>query len=88
MKNAAIIGLGHYLPDRVVTNNDLEKLMETSDEWIQERTGIVTRRWMTENDTIGSMSHAAAQMALENAGLQAADIDCIIFATLISDHVF
>ena len=88
MKNAAIIGLGHYLPDRVVTNNDLEKLMETSDEWIQERTGIVTRRWMTENDTIGSMSHAAAQMALENASLQAADIDCIIFATLISDHVF
>ena len=90
MFNTVISGLGHYLPDNVVTNHDLEKLMDTSDEWIQERTGIKERRWIPEGseDTTAIMGVKAAREAIENAGLQPSDIDFIIFATLSPDYYF
>ncbi|MEJ8755438.1 beta-ketoacyl-ACP synthase III [Pontibacter sp. H259] len=89
MRNSKIAGVGHYVPERIVTNKDLEKIMETSDEWIRERTGIVERRYFTEGtDTTANMGANAARMALKNAGLEASDLDMIIFATLSPDYVF
>ncbi|HEY4651024.1 MAG TPA: beta-ketoacyl-ACP synthase III, partial [Pontibacter sp.] len=89
MRNSKIAGVGHYVPERVVTNKDLEQVMETSDEWIRERTGIVERRYFTEGtDTTANMGANAARMALKNAGLEATDLDMIIFATLSPDYVF
>ncbi len=89
MKRAAILGVGHYVPSRVVTNDDLAKLFDTSDEWIRQRTGIQERRYI-EHDGIGSSDLAvpAVQAACENAGVDVKDIDAIIFATLSPDHVF
>jgi 3-oxoacyl-[acyl-carrier-protein] synthase-3 len=90
MFNAYIKGVGHFLPDRVVTNKDLEALMDTSDEWIQERTGIRERRWVEKGDgnSTSSMGVKAARKAIENAGLQPSDIDFLIFATLSPDYYF
>ena len=69
MYNSKIIGLGKYVPDNVVTNDDLSKFMDTSDEWIQERTGIQERRWIPEgsDDTSSVMGAKAAKMAIERA---------------------
>lgn len=88
MRNSKIAGVGHYVPERVVTNQDLEKMMDTSDEWIVERTGIHTRHWITENDTLSGMAHKASNKALERAGKNAEDIDFIVFAALDGDHQF
>lgn len=90
MYNSKIIGLGHYVPDNVVTNADLSKLMDTSDEWIQERTGIKERRWAKEGsgDTTATMGFKAAKVAIERAGINKDDIDFIIFATLSPDMYF
>jgi 3-oxoacyl-[acyl-carrier-protein] synthase-3 len=89
MANAILSGLGFYVPDNVVTNTDLTKQMETSNEWIVERTGIEERRWInSDEDTTASMGVAAGRMAIENAGLQPSDIDFIIFATLSPDYYF
>ena len=90
MYNSKIIGLGHYVPDNVVTNDDLSKFMETSDEWIQERTGIQERRWVKPNseDTTASMGVKAARIAIERAGISKDDIDFIVFATLSPDMYF
>ena len=89
MRRSRITGTGHYLPERVVTNADLEKLMDTSDEWIRERTGIKERRYFTEGtDSTSNMGTKAAQMALSNAGLQPEDIGLIVFATLSPDYTF
>ncbi len=89
MRNARIAGTGRYLPDKVVTNHDLAKIMDTSDEWIRERTGIQERRFFAQGkDTTANMGTRAARMALENAGLQPKDIDFIIFATLSPDYNF
>ncbi|OPX34822.1 3-oxoacyl-ACP synthase [candidate division KSB1 bacterium 4484_188] len=88
MKRARIAGVGHYVPERVVTNFDLEKLMDTSDEWIRERTGIVERRWVEEGETVSGLGQKAATMALERAGIDVSDIECIVFATMASDHEF
>lgn len=90
MYNSRIIGLGKYLPDNIVTNDDLAKIMETSDEWIQERTGIKERRHIAKGsgDAVSTMGHKAALIALERAGLQATDIDMILFATLSPDYYF
>src|SRR6516162_6860293 len=84
-----ILGIGHYVPSKVVTNDDLAKLMKTTDEWIQQRTGIKERRFI-EHSGIGASDLAvpASKMALEHAGLEAKDIDAIIFATLSPDHNF
>ena len=86
---STILGVGHYVPTRVVTNHDLAKLMNTSDEWIVQRTGIRERRYI-EHTGIGASDLAmpAAAMALEHAGLQAKDIDAIVFATLSPDFNF
>ncbi|SFF97393.1 3-oxoacyl-ACP synthase III family protein [Pontibacter chinhatensis] len=89
MRNSRIAGVGHYVPENVVTNKDLEKLMDTSDEWIRERTGILERRYFQEGkDTTANMGAAAARKALEMADLQPGDIDMIVFATLSPDYVF
>ncbi|MBG8554627.1 3-oxoacyl-ACP synthase III family protein [Hymenobacter guriensis] len=84
-----IAGVGHYVPDRVVPNADLEQLMETTDAWIQERTGIRERRWFEEGkDTTANMGANAARKALEMAGLQPDDVQLIVFATLSPDYLF
>ncbi len=88
MKSAQIVGVGHDLPGRVVDNHELEKYMDTSDEWIRERTGIVSRHWIQEGDSIRGMAYRATQMALERAGMKERDIEMIVFASVISDHVF
>lgn len=89
MRNSKIAGVGHYVPENVVTNKDLEKIMDTSDEWIRERTGIVERRYFQEGvDTTANMGAEAARRAFKNAGIEAKDVDMIIFATLSPDYVF
>ena len=90
MYNSKIIGLGKYLPENVVTNDDLTQWMETTDEWIQERTGIKQRRWIDPKteDTTSVMGAKAAKIAIERAGLTKGDIEFIIFATLSPDMYF
>lgn len=83
-----ILGLGSYVPPRVVTNYDLEKLMETSHDWIVERTGIEERRWVDDGEGGAEMAHKAAVQALAEAGLEARQIDLIVYATLSPDHTF
>jgi 3-oxoacyl-[acyl-carrier-protein] synthase-3 len=90
MYTSKISGIGHYVPDNVVTNKDLEEFMETNDEWIQERTGIKERRWIDpkSDDMPSTMGTKAAKIAIKNAGLTAEDIDFIVFATLSPDYYF
>lgn len=90
MYNSKIIGLGYYVPENVVTNDDLSKIMETNDEWIQERTGIKERRHVIkgDGDTTTIMGVKAAKIAIERAGIDKNDIDFIVFATLSPDYYF
>mgnify|MGYP005642593893 FL=1 len=90
MFNSKIIGLGYYLPENVVTNNDLSKIIDTNDEWIQERTGIKERRWIDPktDDTTSTMAVKASKIAIERSGLKKEEIDFIIFATLSPDMYF
>jgi len=90
MYNSKITGLGFYVPDNIVTNEELSKLMDTNDEWIQERTGIKQRRWIKEgsDETSATMGAKAAEIAIERAGLTKDDIDFIVFATLSPDFYF
>jgi 3-oxoacyl-[acyl-carrier-protein] synthase-3 len=90
MYNSKIIGLGKYLPDNIVTNDDLSKMMDTNDAWIQERTGIQERRWIKKGteDTSAVMGAKAARIAIERSGLSKDDIDFIVFATLSPDYYF
>jgi 3-oxoacyl-[acyl-carrier-protein] synthase-3 len=84
-----IFGLGFYVPENVVTNDDLSKMMDTTDEWIIERTGIKERRFFTEGkDTVSLMGVRAAEIALKRAGKSAVDVDMIVFATLSPDYYF
>ncbi len=83
-----IVSTGMYVPSRVVTNKDLEKIMDTTDEWIQQRSGIKERRWVTDTDTTLNMGVTAARQALDRAKLKADDIDLIIFGGLVTDYVF
>jgi 3-oxoacyl-[acyl-carrier-protein] synthase III len=86
---AIIAGIGHYVPKNVYTNFDMMKMMETSDEWIQERTGIVERRFAdVKGETTATMGVEAAKIAIERAGITPQDIDFIIFATLSPDYYF
>ncbi len=80
-----ILGTGAYAPERVLTNHDLEKLVDTSDEWITERTGIKQRHIAREDETASDMAVAAAKRALEMAGITAADLDMIIVGTISGD---
>src|SRR5262245_4421936 len=84
---AAITGWGHYLPDRVLTNQDLERMVATSDEWIRTRTGIQERRIAGPAETTSAMCARAARVALERAGLFAQDLDLIICATTTPDYL-
>jgi 3-oxoacyl-[acyl-carrier-protein] synthase-3 len=86
--NARILGLGRYLPDNVVTNEALTRVMETSDEWIQQRTGIRERRFVKEDAGPADLAIHAATEALRNAGVAAADLDLIILGTLSPDVDF
>jgi len=90
MYNAKITGLGFYVPDNIVTNDDLAKMMDTDDAWIQERTGIKQRHWIKEgsDETSATMGAKAAKIAIERAGLSKDDIDFIVFATLSPDFYF
>jgi len=88
MPNTAILGMGQYLPERVVTNDDLAKLIDTSDEWIQQRTGIKERRYVEDGTGPADLAVPAAKQAVEAAGLELSDIDFIIFATLNPDYFF
>ncbi len=90
MYNSKITGLGYYVPDNVVTNDDLSKIMDTDDAWIQERTGIKERRHVVkgDGDTTTTMGVKAAKIAIERAGISKDDIDFIVFATLSPDYYF
>jgi 3-oxoacyl-[acyl-carrier-protein] synthase III len=89
MIRSKIAGIGRYVPEQVVTNHDLTQVMETSDEWIQERTGIQERRYARKHEeTTTTMGTRAAEIAIERAGIQKEDIDFIIFATLSPDYYF
>jgi len=89
MYHSKISGLGFYVPENVVTNDDLSKIMETNDEWIQERTGIKERRHIAKGeDTTTSMGVKAAKIAVERSGLELQDIDFIVFATISPDYYF
>ena len=91
MAQTAILGMGHYVPEKVVTNDDLSKLMETSDEWIQQRTGIKQRHYVDfEKEPMGAsdLGAKAAAAALEEAGVSKDDVDLIIYATLSPDKFF
>jgi|TARA_R110002096_G_scaffold47929_2_gene127684 3-oxoacyl-[acyl-carrier-protein] synthase-3 len=87
MLKSIVTGAGHYLPERVVTNDDLSEMMNTNDKWIVERTGIHERRWFTPGvDTVTSMAKNASIMAIKNAGIENKAIDFIIFATITPDY--
>jgi len=86
--NARILGLGHFLPDHVVTNADLARVMDTSDEWIQQRTGIRQRRHITADAGPADLALPAAREALRAAGIAAADLDLIVLGTLSPDVDF
>jgi 3-oxoacyl-[acyl-carrier-protein] synthase-3 len=89
MLRSKIAGIGMYVPQHVVTNNDLLKYMDTSDEWIQERTGIKERRYAHRTEeTTTTMGVEAAKIAIERAGITPQDIDFIIFATICPDYYF
>ena len=89
MIRTKIAGIGMYVPENVVTNNDLLKYMDTSDEWIQERTGIKERRYADRTgETTTTMGVEAAKIAIERAGLTNSDIDFIVFATICPDYYF
>ncbi len=88
MRHTEIIATGFYVPERVVTNDELASLMDTSDEWIRTRTGIRERRWVRDGQRTSDLALEASRMALTRAGLAATDLDAIIFATVSPDYFF
>jgi 3-oxoacyl-[acyl-carrier-protein] synthase-3 len=88
MTYARITGTGGYLPENVMTNNDLEKIVDTSDQWIRERTGIEQRHIAVEGETTVDLAEAASRLAIEAAGIKAQDIDLIVLATSTPDKIF
>jgi len=83
-----IAGVGHYAPPRVVTNEDFERWLDTSDEWITTRTGMKRRHWASQDEATSDLALRAASMALERAGLRPSDVDCFIVATVTPDYYF
>ena len=83
-----IVGTGSYAPDKVVSNFDMEKIVDTTDQWIRERTGIERRHFLEEGKTNSDQAAIAAQRALDDAGMKAKDIDCILLATITPDSFF
>ncbi len=88
MIRSQVVSTGFYVPERVVTNHDLAQWMDTSDEWIRQRSGIVERRWVAEGESASDLAKEATSQALERAGLAPGDLDCLIVATLSPDHYF
>jgi len=88
MTNTKILGVGHYVPPRVLTNHDLEKMMDTSDEWIRQRTGIEERHIVEPGVGPADLAVEASREAMDEAGLKPADIDLIVFATLTPEYYF
>ena len=88
MIRSKIISTGSYLPEKILTNFDLEKIVDTSDEWITERTGIKERRIASENQAASDLAYEASRLALEKASLKAEDIDLLIAATVTGDMPF
>lgn len=88
MTFARIAGTGSYLPENIVTNQDLEKMVDTTDQWIRERTGIERRHIAVEGQTTVDLAEPAARRAIEAAGIEPGDIDLIIFATSTPDKIF
>ena len=85
---ARITGVGHYVPERIMRNEDFEKLFETSDEWIVSRTGMRERRYAAPEQAASDLATSAAREALAHAGLAATDIDCYLVATVTPDYQF
>jgi 3-oxoacyl-[acyl-carrier-protein] synthase III len=88
MPRAAIVAIGTCVPERVITNRDLESLMDTSDTWIRQRTGIEERRWVAPGTGASDLAAEATRRALAEAGWQATDVEAIVYATLSPDHFF
>lgn len=88
MPAARFLATGFYVPSRVVTNADLEEMMDTTDEWIRQRSGIEERHWVEPGEAGSDLALGAARMALERAGMEPEEIDCIVFATVSPDHFF
>ena len=88
MKRSRIISCGAYLPEKIMTNDDLAKIVETNDAWIQQRTGIKSRHIAAENQTTSDMATQSAQRCLEKAGLTGSDIDAVFLATTTPDQTF
>jgi 3-oxoacyl-[acyl-carrier-protein] synthase-3 len=88
MTYARIVGTGGYLPERVMTNHELEKMVDTSDQWIRERTGIEQRHIAGENETTVDLAEKASRLAIEAAGIDASEIDLIVLATSTPDKIF
>jgi 3-oxoacyl-[acyl-carrier-protein] synthase-3 len=86
MPRTAFIATAFHVPERVVTNHDLSKLMDTSDEWITQRSGIRTRHWVSAGETGVSLAKAATLKALAKAGMRPAELDCIVYCTCTPDH--
>ncbi|MGL5578880.1 MAG: beta-ketoacyl-ACP synthase 3, partial [Fusobacteriaceae bacterium] len=85
-KNVGIIGIGKYVPEKVMTNFDFEKIIDTTDEWIRTRTGVEERRFADENEATSDLSLKAAEQALKNANINANELDMIILATITPDY--
>ena len=88
MYKSRIIGMGFSVPDNIIKNDDLVELMDTSDEWIESRSGIKERRWVDKNTTTFDLAHEASLKAISNSGIKNNDIDMIILGTLSSDYFF
>lgn len=86
MIHARIIGTGHYLPEKCVTNHDLEKIMDTTDEWIRQRTGIIQRFIAADDEAASDLGTHAAKRAIESAGINSDEIDFVLCATFSPDH--
>mgnify|MGYP001611274954 CR=1 FL=1 len=88
MKYSRVIGTGGYLPEKIMTNADLEKIVDTTDDWIVARTGIRERHIAADGETTCDLAEQATRRALESAGIQAKDIDLIVLATTTPDRIF
>ena len=86
--NAGILGIGRCLPEKILTNHDLEKIVDTNDEWIRTRTGIEERRIADDDTNTSDLAYEAAVKALENAQISAEEIGLILVATVTPDHPF